>query len=145
LDLPKKVEKLISKKCKYAIKALLYLADNQSEERSIFSTEIAEKEKIPQKFLETILRELRNFQLLQSRRGKTGGYRLIKQPSEIKLADLMRMMDGPIALLPCVSLNYYATCDECDETTCTIKPVFEKVRDETLAILGNTTIEMMRE
>ena len=64
---------MISKKCKYAIKALLYLADNQSEERSIFSTEIAEKEKIPQKFLETILRELRNFQLLQSKRGKTGG------------------------------------------------------------------------
>ena len=136
---------MISKKCKYAIKALLYLADNQSEARSIFSTEIAEKENIPQKFLETILRELRNFQLLQSRRGKTGGYRLLKQPSEIRLADLMRMMDGPIALLPCVSLNYYAPCDECIESTCTIKPVFEKVRDETLVILGNTTIEMMRE
>lgn len=120
------------------------MADNQSQERSIFSTEIAEKENIPQKFLETILRELRNFQLLQSRRGKTGGYRLLKQPSEIKLADLMRMMDGPIALLPCVSLNYYASCVECDESTCTIKPVFEKVRDQTLAVLGNTTIEMMR-
>ena len=56
----------------------------------------------------------------------------------------MRMMDGPIALLPCVSLNYYASCEECDESTCTIKPVFEKVRDQTLAVLGNTTIEMMR-
>ena len=89
---------MISKKCKYAIKALLYLADNQSEKRSIFSTEIAENENIPQKFLETILRELRNFQLLQSKRGKTGGYRLLKKPSEIKLAELMRMMDGPIAL-----------------------------------------------
>jgi Rrf2 family protein len=136
---------VISKKCKYAIKALLYLADNQSEERSIFSTEIAENENIPQKFLETILRELRNFQLLQSKRGKTGGYKLLKKPSEIKLAELMRMMDGPIALLPCVSLNYYASCDECNETTCTIKPVFEKVRDQTLSILGNTSIEMMRQ
>jgi Rrf2 family protein len=136
---------VISKKCKYAIKALLYLADNQSEKRSIFSTEIAENENIPQKFLETILRELRNFQLLQSKRGKTGGYRLLKKPSEIKLAELMRMMDGPIALLPCVSLNYYASCDECNETTCTIKPVFEKVRDQTLSILGNTSIEMMRQ
>lgn len=135
---------MISKKCKYAIKALLYLADNQSDDRSIFSTEIAEKEKIPQKFLETILREMRNFQLLQSKRGKFGGYRLLRKPSEIKLADLMRMMDGPIALLPCVSLNYYAPCDECNEKVCTIKPVFEKVRDETLSILGNTTIEMMR-
>ena len=136
---------MISKKCKYAIKALLYLADNQSEERSIFSTEIAENENIPQKFLETILRELRNFQLLQSKRGKTGGYKLLKKPSEIKLAELMRMMDGPIALLPCVSLNYYTSCDECNETTCTIKPVFEKVRDQTLSILGNTSIEMMRQ
>ena len=136
---------MISKKCKYAIKALLYLADNQSEERSIFSTEIAENENIPQKFLETILRELRNFQLLQSKRGKTGGYKLLKKPSEIKLAELMRMMDGPISLLPCVSLNYYASCDECNETTCTIKPVLEKVRDQTLSILGNTSIEMMRQ
>lgn len=136
---------MISKKCKYAIKALLYLADNQNEKRSIFSTEIAEQESIPQKFLETILRELRNFQLLQSKRGKTGGYRLLKQPSEIKLVDLMRMMDGPVALLPCVSLNYYAPCEECDERTCTIKPVFEKVRDQTLEILRNTTIETMRE
>lgn len=136
---------MISKKCKYAIKALLYLADNQNEKRSIFSTEIAEQESIPQKFLETILRELRNFQLLQSKRGKTGGYRLLKHPSEIKLVDLMRMMDGPVALLPCVSLNYYAPCEECDERTCTIKPVFEKVRDQTLEILSNTTIETMRE
>ncbi len=56
----------------------------------------------------------------------------------------MRMMDGPIAMLPCVSLNYYASCEECDESNCTIKPVFEIVRDKTLAILGNTTIEMMR-
>lgn len=135
---------MISKKCKYAIKALLYLADNQAEGRSIFSTEIAVKENIPQKFLETILRELRNFQLLQSKRGKTGGYKLLKQPSEIKLTDLMRMMDGPIALLPCVSHNYYASCEECDESVCTIKPVFEKVRDQTLSILGNTTIESMR-
>lgn len=135
---------MISKKCKYAIKALLYLADFQEDDHLIFSTEIAEKENIPQKFLETILRELRNFQILQSRRGKTGGYRLIKQPYEIKLTDLMRMMDGPIALLPCVSLNYYASCYECNEKTCTIKPVFEKVRDKTLSILGNTTIESMR-
>lgn len=135
---------MISKKCKYAIKALLYLSENQSDDRSIFSTEIAEKEKIPQKFLESILRELRNHQLVQSRRGVNGGYRLLKQAEEIKLTDLMRIMDGPIALLPCVSLNYYTPCDECDEINCSIKPVFEKVRDQTLSILGNTTIESMR-
>lgn len=135
---------MISKKCKYAIKALLYLADHQSEGRSIFSSEIAAQEKIPKKFLETILRELRNFKLLQSQRGKTGGYRLIKDPKDIFLAELIRQVDGPIAMLPCVSLNYYSSCDECDEAHCQIKSVFEKVRDKTLKILTTTSIETMR-
>ena len=135
---------MISKKCKYAIKALLYLAAHENEDRAIFSTEIAEKERIPKKFLETILRELRNFQILQSKRGKTGGYRLIKKPDSINLAELIRLMDGPIALLPCVSLNYYASCEECDEQNCQIKGVFEQVRDRTLEVLTATTIDQMQ-
>ena len=135
---------MISKKCKYAIKALLYLADHQSEDRSIFSSEIAEQEKIPKKFLETILRELRNFKLLQSQRGKTGGYRLLKDPKDIFLAELIRLVDGPIAMLPCVSLNYYASCEECDEKNCKIKSVFEQVRDKTLKVLTSTSIDSMR-
>jgi Rrf2 family protein len=134
---------MISKKCKYAIKALLYLADHQSEGRSIFSSEIEEQENIPKKFLETILRELRNFQFVQSKRGKAGGYKLLKEPKDINLADLMRAVDGPIAMLPCVSLNYYANCEECDEKVCKIKPVFEEVRDKTLKILNTTTIDKM--
>lgn len=134
---------MISKKCKYAIKALLYLADHQSEGRSIFSSEIAEQENIPKKFLETILRELRNFQFVQSKRGKAGGYKLLKEPKDINLAGLMRAVDGPIAMLPCVSLNYYANCEECDEKVCKIKPVFEEVRDKTLKILNATTIDKM--
>ena len=136
---------MISKKCKYAIKALLYLADHQEDDRSIFSSEIAEQELIPKKFLETILRELRNFQFVQSKRGKTGGYKLLKDPKEINLADLMRAIDGPIAMLPCVSLNYYANCEECDEKICQIKPVFEEVRDQTLKILNSTSIDSMRQ
>ena len=135
---------MISKKCKYAIKALLYLAAHENEDRAIFSTEIAEKERIPKKFLETILRELRNFQILQSKRGKTGGYRLIKKPDSLNLAELIRLMDGPIALLPCVSLNYYASCEECDEQNCQIKGVFEQVRDRTLEVLTATTIDQMK-
>ena len=135
---------MIYKKCKYAIKALLYLAAHENEDRAIFSTEIAEKERIPKKFLETILRELRNFQILQSKRGKTGGYRLIKKPDSINLAELIRLMDGPIALLPCVSLNYYASCEECDEQNCQIKGVFEQVRDRTLEVLTATTIDQMK-
>ena len=135
---------MISKKCKYTIKALLYLADNQLEDRFIFSSEIAKNEKIPKKFLETILRELRNFKFLQSKRGKEGGYRLLKKPEDIFLTELIRLVDGPIAMLPCVSLNYYATCEECDEETCQIKNVFEEVRDRTLEVLGTTSIASMR-
>ena len=124
--------------------ALLYVADHQSEDRPIFSSEIAEQEKIPKKFLETILRELRNFKLLQSQRGKTGSYRLIKDPKVIYLEELSRQVDGPIAMLPCVSLNYYASCEECDEENCQIKNVFEQVRDKTLKVLTTTSIDSMR-
>lgn len=136
---------MISKKCKYAIKAILYLAKEKDRDKPIFSTEIAAQEKIPQKFLETILRELRNYQIVQSSRGKTGGYRLLKAPNKIRLTDLIRLIDGPIALLPCVSLNYYSPCPECDENNCTLKPVFEQVRDQTLAILEKTTVASMQE
>ena len=89
---------MISKKCKYAIKALLYQADHQEDDRSIFSSEIAEQELIPNFFLEMILRELRNFQFAQSKRGKTGGYKLLQDPKEINLANLMRALDGPITM-----------------------------------------------
>ena len=95
------------------------------------------------KFLETILRNYVIFNYCKVKEGKPEVINCLK-PSEIKLAELMRMMDGPIALLPCVSLNYYAPCEECDEKSCKIKPVFEQVRDQTLSILGNTTIDLMR-
>ncbi|HMP31857.1 MAG TPA: Rrf2 family transcriptional regulator [Saprospiraceae bacterium] len=136
---------MISKKCKYAIRALIYIANNQAEMGLVDSSQIAEKERIPKKFLEAILHELRKNQILHSSRGKLGGYKLLKDPSEIKLTDIMRIMDGPIAMLPCVSLNYYAKCDECDETTCVIKPVFEKIRDLTLDVLNNTNVLKLKE
>lgn len=117
------------------------MAKNQSRATAIFSSEIAQEEDIPKKFLESILRELRNNRIVQSQRGKTGGYRLLKQPEDILLTEVMRLMDGPIALLPCVSLNYYAPCEGCNEVNCKLKGVFENVRDETLSILGNTAIK----
>jgi Rrf2 family protein len=134
---------MISKKCKYALKALTYIAKHQ-EDKPIFSTEIAREERIPHKFLESILRALKNNQILLSKRGKNGGYKLLKQPEEIVLTDLIRIMDGPIALSPCVSLNYYESCDECDEDTCTIRPVLEKIRDLTLDVFNKTTIENLK-
>ena len=133
---------MISKKCKYAIKAILYIARNQERERPIFSTEIAEAENIPQKFLESILRDLRNHSILISKRGRNGGYRLHREPSSINFTEIIRIMDGPIALQPCVSLNYYAPCEECrSEEECEIRKVFILVRDATLAIFDKATID----
>jgi len=131
---------MISKKCKYAIKAILYIADKGKEKCAVMSSEIAVNEKIPHKFLESILRDLRNNGILNSKRGKDGGYTLLKKPEEINMTELMRIMDGPIAMLPCVSLNYYASCDECDESNCRIKSIFIEVRDKTLEILNNATV-----
>jgi len=104
--------------------------------------EIAEKRNIPKKFLEAILLELRKAKVLHSKKGKGGGYYLYQKPSEVNLMEIMRLMDGPIAMLPCVSLHYYERCEECrSEKTCGIRDVFIKVRDETLAILGGSTLD----
>lgn len=132
---------MLSKKCKYAIHALVYLADRY-QQGPVHIQEIAEKKKIPKKFLEAILLELRNSKILLSKKGKGGGYYLYKKPSEVNLMEIIRLMDGAIALLPCVSLNYYEPCEECrNEKTCGVRDAFIKVRDETLSILGGSTLD----
>jgi Rrf2 family protein len=132
---------MLSKKCKYAIHALVYLAERY-QEGPVHIQEIAEKRNIPKKFLEAILLELRKAKVLHSKKGKGGGYYLYQKPSEVNLMEIMRLMDGPIAMLPCVSLNYYERCEECrSEKTCGIRDVFIKVRDETLEILGGSTLD----
>lgn len=132
---------MLSKKCKYAIHALVYLAERY-QEGPVHIKEIAEKRNIPKKFLEAILLELRNAKVLHSKKGKGGGYYLYQKPSDVNLMEIIRLMDGAIALLPCVSLNYYEVCDECrNEKVCGIRDTFLKVRDETLAILGGSTLD----
>ncbi|MDX2133887.1 MAG: Rrf2 family transcriptional regulator [Saprospiraceae bacterium] len=137
---------MISKRCKYAIKAILYIARHQYRERPIFSTEIATEEHIPQKFLESILRDLRNHSILISKRGRNGGYQLHRDPGDINLIEIIRIMDGPIALQPCVSLKYYAPCEECiSEKDCVIRQVFIQVRDATLDIFHKATVARLTE
>gem|GEM_PF-19574 len=132
---------MLSKKCKYAIHALIYLAERY-QEGPVHIQEIAEKRNIPKKFLEAILLELRKAKILHSKKGKGGGYYLYQKPTEVNLMEIMRLMDGPIAMLPCVSLHYYERCEECrSEKTCGIRDVFIKVRDETLEILGGSTLD----
>ena len=104
-------------------------------------SEIAKQEKIPKKFLETILLDLRHQGILKSKIGLGGGYYLLMKPKDIVLARLLRNIDGPIALLPCVSLNFYERCEDCkDEVTCGIRKTFMEVRDATLKILSETTL-----
>lgn len=134
---------MLSKKCKYAIHALVHLA-KRYQQGPVHIQEIADKEKIPKKFLEAILLELRKAKILQSKKGKGGGYYLLKKPKEVNLIEIIRLMDGAIAMLPCVSLNYYEPCEECkDEDACSIRMAFIGVRDETLRILANSTLEKM--
>ena len=129
---------MLSKKAKYALKALLYLTKN-ADKGLILISDISERERIPRKFLEAILVDLKTQGLLQSTRGKNGGYALVKDPSLISVGNVIRMIDGPLAPIPCVSHLYYRKCDECvDEVTCEIRIVMKKVRDATANILDTT-------
>ncbi len=131
---------MLSKKTKYAIRALIKLGEHYEKEPVNISF-IAETENIPKKFLEQILLELRNAGFLYSKKGASGGYSLLKNPAEINLVQVMRITGGPIAQLPCVSLNFYQKCEECkDEDSCGIRDTFRDVRDATLKILSETSI-----
>ncbi|NOT75818.1 MAG: Rrf2 family transcriptional regulator [Cyclobacteriaceae bacterium] len=131
---------MLSKKCKYAIHALVYLAERY-QKGPVHIQDIAEAQKIPKKFLEAILLEMRNAKILHSKKGKGGGYYLYKRPEDVNMIEIIRLMDGAISLLPCVSLNYYEPCEECrDEVTCGIRDAFTNVRDETLKLLSKSTL-----
>ena len=130
---------MLSKKTQYAFRALSYLAGQKGNDPVLIS-DIAKKKKIPLKFLENILLELKNAGILESKKGKGGGYFFKQKPKEVKLATIMRLIEGPIALLPCVSLNFYERCKNCDEKHCGLHDVMETVRDANLKILESKTI-----
>jgi Rrf2 family protein len=130
---------MLSKKTQYALKALTYMAERKKD-GPVLIAEIAKKKKIPLKFLENILLELKKAGMLDSKKGKGGGYFFKTDPAEIPLAQVMRLIEGPIALLPCVSLNFYQKCKDCDEKKCGLNRVMKQVRDNTLIILENKTI-----
>ena len=130
---------MLSKKTQYALKALTYMAERKKE-GPILIAEISKKKKIPLKFLENILLELKKAGLLESKKGKGGGYFFKVDPKDIPLAQVMRLIEGPIALLPCVSLNFYEKCKDCEEKKCGLNRVMKLVRDNTLEILENKTV-----
>ena len=131
---------MLSKKAKYAINALVYIAKNK-EEQPISVSRISEEQHIPLKFLESILTELKNARILNSKKGKYGGYSLNKAPEEMHMAKIMRLFDGAIGLLPCVTYEYYERCEECiDEETCGIRQVAMEIRNETVNRLKAATL-----
>ena len=131
---------MLSKKTKYGIKALVYLA-KQTDRLPVQISVISQSENISQKFLETILLTLRKNGILGSKKGKGGGYYLLKEPKDIPMTMVMRFLEGPIAMVPCVSLNFYEKCDDCpDENACAVHNLMLKVRDNTLEIFRNTSL-----
>jgi Rrf2 family protein len=134
---------MLSRKAQYAFRALTLLVDKY-EQGPVLISDIAETKKIPLKFLENILLGLRKAGILESKKGKGGGYYIKDDPSKTTVAAVIRIVDGPIALLPCVSLNFYEKCKNCDQRNCGLHEIMESVRDATLGVLENRTLEDLK-
>lgn len=139
---------MISQKTKYAIKALITLAEEQAAGgASLRIEDIAQRSNTPKRFLEHILIDIRNAGAIGSRRGRDGGYVLIKSPDSISISDVLRMIDGPIAPLPCLSRRAYQRCDDCsDESACRIRRVFGDLYSAYLLLVESMTLaDLMRD
>ncbi|MFN7057005.1 RrF2 family transcriptional regulator [Hyphomonas sp.] len=131
---------MISQKSKYALRALLALAEAPGDAPLLIG-DIAAQEVIPRKFLEQILLELKHHGLVVSRRGKAGGYLLLRRPETVTFGEVLRLMDGPLAPLPCLSKMAYRRCGDCaSEQACKLRKVFAQVAEATRAILDTTTL-----
>jgi Rrf2 family protein len=131
---------MLSQKAKYAIKALITLA-KATDNQLVQARDIATGQNIPKKFLDLIFFELRRHGLIQSNRGRDGGYRLAQSPDQISIAQIVRAVDGALAPLPCASVRFYRRCDDCaDEKTCEVRHMMREVRDAASAILDNTSL-----
>ncbi|MBS1928452.1 MAG: Rrf2 family transcriptional regulator [Chitinophagaceae bacterium] len=131
---------MLSKKAQYAFRALAHLVEHY-DSGPVLIAEIAKKKRIPLKFLESILLELKKNNILESKKGKGGGYFLKKDPSQTYIATVIRIVDGPISLLPCVSLYFYQRCKNCNEKHCGLHDIMKSVRDATLNILEKRTLK----
>jgi Rrf2 family protein len=133
---------MLSKRCKYAIHALVHMAKDPEEKFLI--RDISEACNIPKKFLEAILLDLKRAGILGSKQGKGGGYFLRMDPGDVNLADVVRQFDGAIAAVPCATFKFYESCDECeDEETCTVRHAFLAVRNQTVEMLKSETLDVL--
>ena len=131
---------MLSRKSKYGLKALLVLAQEEGT-RPVLISKLADRDAIPKKFLEAILLELKRHGVVESRKGKGGGYFLRREPADVTFCEVIRVLDGPLAAVPCVSQTAYMKCVECvDEPTCGVRLAMKEVRDATAKILDHTTL-----
>ncbi len=135
---------MLTAKGKYGLKALVHLAKFPPGELALVA-DIAASNKIPKKFLDAILGDLRNAGIVQSRKGKGGGYRLARPPEEIKVGSIVRVLDGPLAPIPCASHTRYEACDDCDVATCQVRHTMLNVRNAIAEVLDRTTLAEMRD
>lgn len=135
---------MLTAKGKYGLKALVHLAKFPPGELALVA-DIAASNKIPKKFLDAILGDLRNAGIVQSRKGKGGGYRLARPPEEIKVGAIVRVLDGPLAPIPCASHTRYEACDDCDVATCQVRHTMLNVRNAIAEVLDRTTLAEMRD
>jgi Rrf2 family protein len=136
--------RMLTKKGKYGLKALVHLSRLPSGQLA-FVGDIARANNIPKKFLDAILAELRNAGFVQSRKGKEGGYRPARPASEIKVGHIIRVLDGPLAPIPCASRTRYEPCDDCDEATCQVRHMMLEVRNAIAEVLDNRSLAEMRD
>ena len=130
---------MLSQRGRYALKAMIHLARNAGAPRQVSA--IAAEETIPRKFLEAIMSDLRKAELVESARGKLGGYRLARPADLITFAQIIRVTDGALALIPCASQNFYKRCDDCpDEAACALRRIVAQVRNEVSEVLDRTTL-----
>lgn len=131
---------MLTKKGKYGLKAMVHLAGCVPGE-PVLTTDIATANRIPKKFLDTILGELKNAGFLRSKKGKGGGYVLARPAADIRVGHIVRALDGPLAPLPCASRTAYQRCDDCpDEAQCSVRLIMVEVRDAMSAVLDDTTL-----
>ena len=135
---------MLSQRAKYALKAMICLAEHRGPE-PMSVTEIARAARVPRAFLEQILSDLKRRNLLVSRRGKQGGFWLAREPAKITFADIIRHIDGPLALAPCASRTAYVRCQDCrDEETCAVRLTMLEVREAIVAVLDRKSLADLR-
>lgn len=135
---------MLTRKGKYGLKALIHLARIPAGELALVG-DIAAENRIPKKFLDAILGELRNAGFVTSRKGKGGGYRLARAPEAIPIGDVVRTLDGPLAPIACASRTRYERCEDCDEATCRVRRVMIEVREAIAAVLDGRSLADMRD